>query len=204
MNPCEFPTSLFQRCTWSQQRTKHCWREHRLPKTPPNSPCCSVGAAGIPPQLTGVQGDRILHFPFTGDRQDPSPSASGLPLSRANKDRKAAKINVAAWVFNSSCFHRIIRSRCWFCSSLLPLSLAQRVLMTDGEINLSAAIINQGEPAIPSPHSLQVQPASSLAQRPKSSSSKSIENPHRFIWRMMFLGMPRAWKLLGEKPSQAV
>lgn len=60
-------------CTWSRHRTKQCWREHKAAKNASKPPLLIHGGCRSPPT---AQGDRILHFPFTGGRQHPSPSAS--------------------------------------------------------------------------------------------------------------------------------
>lgn len=81
-----------------------------------------------------------------------------------------------------------MRSRCWFCFSLLPLSLAQCVLMsgrgkfifqqplTRGNLQLLSLTAWGFNLHLPCP-------------KDKEFSLKSTENSHRFILRMIFLGM---------------
>lgn len=156
-----------------------------LPKNASKPSCCrgpcSLGAAGSPQGSQECRGTEshvfIFHSPQTGSIHPPELPGSCLPAGQTRTETQHSPCSCAVCFFNSSCFHGVIRSRCWFCLSLSPLSLAQCFFDDwQREIHLSAAI-NQREPAIPFPRSLGLQPAPSLAQRPKNSSQKALRSP---------------------------
>lgn len=101
---------------------------------------------------------------------------------QGQKSSRSAVPLCAVCFFNSSCFHAVIRYRCWFCLSLLPLSLTPCILMTDrGKL-----IFQQPEGTC---NSFPPQLGGSNLHLFLLKGQRVLvkENLHRFILRMIFL-----------------
>lgn len=101
---------------------------------------------------------------------------------QGQKSSRSAVPQCAVCFFNSSCFHAVIRYRCWFCLSLLPLSLAPCILMTDR----GKFIFQQPEGTC---NSFPPQLGGSNLHLFLLKGQRVLvkENLHRFILRMIFL-----------------
>lgn len=161
-------------------------------QTPPKPPCWRG-----PQESPGTERHVCL---FHSPQAAASTPRSCLRAGQTRTEKQQSPRSCAVCFLNSSCFHGVIRSRCWFCLSLSPLSLARCFfLMTDRGKFIFQQPLNQRGTCYSSASQLGASTCTFSGPKAKEFQLKSIENPHRFILRMI------SWELLGErKPPWAL